>query len=286
MVYAPNKRADQDEAFLAAEVGKLVDQTVKADSVLGRVATHHGTARPSVDFPLFVNPVSTGFTGELTDLPLSNAETASVNVPAYKVTGATQASSEMLADMDPSIAALLGRSISDSVIHTLDAAFLGNEGAVEGTTQVGFDGLQSLAYSEVDTEGEFTLDHVINAVFKAQALSSKPTALVVPPSTAEAISLMKRATDSAEYLTAFQSDGSISVAGTNVPLVVTNYVDAATTGWLVCQEDLRLVVREGTQVRKTYVPQNDSWFISGIGRYGFGSLKPASTVRIWDKTPA
>lgn len=46
MVYAPNKRADQDEAFLAAEVGKLVDQTVKADSVLGRVATHHGTAAP------------------------------------------------------------------------------------------------------------------------------------------------------------------------------------------------------------------------------------------------
>jgi hypothetical protein len=43
----------------------------------------------------------------------------------------------------------------------------------------------------------------------------------------------------------------------------------------------QLVPRSSTSVVKTYVPQNASWFISGIARYGWVNLAPASVIRIF-----
>ena len=62
--------------------------------------------------------------------------------------------------------------------------------------------------------------------------------------------------------------------------MISSLVDVNTVAWAVDATHNRLVLREGTQIVKTYVPQNDSWFISGVARYGWVNLAPASVVRI------
>lgn len=276
MVYSINKRADQDSAFLAHEVGKLVDQTVKAKSIAGQISKHFSTTRPAMDFPLFTTPVDAGFLAELADLPLSNADTASVTATAFKIAGATQASSEMLADMDPAIATQIGTSIADQIIWSLDTAVLGN------TTANGPSGLLSLASTQVDPGASLAnTDAFVKAVFAGQNadVPAKVTHFVVSPQTAEDLSLLKQASGSNQSLLQFQQDGTILVAG--VPILTSSLVDEDTTAWAVDASHSRLVLRAGTQITKTYVPQNDSWFISGVARYGWVNLAPASVVRIF-----
>lgn len=276
MAYTANKRADQDQAFLAHEVGKLVDQTVKAKSIAGQISQTFPTNRPAVDFPLFTAPVTTGFIAELADLPLSNVETDSVTCTAYKVAGATQVSSEMLDDMSPEIADQIGKSIADEIIWSLDTAVLGN------TTSQGPSGLLSLASTQVDPGASLAnTDAFVKAVYAAANadVPASVTHFVVSPETAQALSLLKQASGSNQSLLQFQQDGSILVAG--VPILVSSLVDADTTAWALDASHNRLVMRQGTEIIKTYVPQNDSWFISGIARYGWANLSPASVVRIW-----
>jgi HK97 family phage major capsid protein len=235
-----------------------------------------GTDRPAVDFPLFTTPVTTGFIAELADLPLSNADTSQVTAIAYKIAGATQVSSEMLADMSPDIAAQIGESIANEIIWSLDTAVLGN------TTSNGPSGLLSLASTQVDPGASLAnTDAFVKAVYAAQnaTVPAKVTHFVVSPATAQALSLLKIATGYNSSLLQFQQDGSILVAG--VPILISTLVDGTTTAWAVDASQSRLVLRAGTQVIKTYVPQNDSWFISGVARYGWVNLAPASVIRIF-----
>jgi hypothetical protein len=226
-----------------------------------------------VDFPLFTTPVTTSFIAELDDLPLSNTDTASVNVVAYKVAGATQVSSETLADLDPDIAAQIGNSIADQVIWSLDTAVMSN------TTADGFNGLLSLAYNTVAAGTELTnTDAFVSAVYAAQSANGSLSHFVVSPDTAQSLSLLKDQTGSARNLLDFQQDGSILVAG--VRLLVSSLVDAGTVGWGVDAALARLVLRAGTAITRTYVPQNDSFFISGVSRYGWGHLRPGVVQRI------
>lgn len=277
MVYSPNKRADQDAAFLAHDIGDLVDQTVRAKAVAAAISQPFSTERPAVDFPLLTTPVTTGFVAELADLPLSNIDTGSVTATAFKLAGATQASSEMLDDMNPQVAEQIGASLADNIIWSLDTAVLGN------TTTNGPSGLLSLASGTVDSGASLTnLDPFIAAVFAAQnaTVPAKVDRFLVKPATAEALSKLKVASGSNQSLLQFQEDGSILVAG--VPLLISNLVDANTLAWAVDSSQSRLVLRKGTEVTKTYVPQNDSWFISAIARYGWVNLSPASVIRVYD----
>lgn len=274
--YTPNKRADQDSAFLAHEIGALVDQTVKSKSIAGLISTAVTTNRPAMDFPLLVTPVTTGFVAELADLPLSNLDTASVTATAFKIAGATQVSAEMLDDLDPTIAEQIAQTLSDQVIWSLDTAVLGN------TTTNGPSGLQSLAATVVDPGAGALVntDAFVSSVYRAAnaTVSAKVSHFVVSPATAEALSLMKDSETSARNLLDFMADGSILVAG--VPLLISSLVDSGSVGWAVDKTQSRLVLRSGTTVTKTYVPQNDSYFLSAVARYGWVNLAPASVVRI------
>jgi HK97 family phage major capsid protein len=275
MVYSTNQRSDQDTAFLAHEIGQLVDQTVKSKSIAAHISTVFPTTRPAVDFPLLTTPVTTGFVAELADLPLSNIDTGSVTATAFKVAGATQASSEMLADMDPAIADQIGNSIADQVIWSLDKAVLSS------TTTNGPSGLLSLASTQVEPGAALAnTDPFVEAVFAAQnaAVPAKVTHFLVSLATAEALSKLKVASGSNQSLLQFQQDGSILVAG--VPVLISSLVDAATVAWAVDASHSRLVMRAGTAITKTYVPQNDSYFVSGVARYGWVNLAPASVIRI------
>lgn len=276
MTYSANARADHDSVFLAHEIGKLVDQTVQAKSIASKISVPFGTDRPAVDFPLFTTPVTTGFIAELADLPLSNADTGHVTATAYKIAGATQVSSETLADMSPDIAAQIGESIANEIIWSLDTAVLGN------TTANGPSGLLSLASTQVDPGTSVAnTDSFVKAVYAAQyaTVPAKVTHFVVSPATAQALSLLKVATGYNSSLLQFQTDGTILVAG--VPILVSSLVDGTTVAWAVDASQNRLVLRAGTQVIKTYIPQNDSWFISGVARYGWVNLAPASVIRIF-----
>ena len=283
-----NLTTEHDSAFLAPEVGGLIDQTVQARSVAARISTAFATIRPSVDFPLFTVPVSTGWTGEGAALPVSNSDTASVNVPAFKVTGATEVSAEMLSgDMDPDIAAAIGGSISNNIIRSIDSAVV-----AASTTADGPSGLLSLSYTSQDTGGPtFSLDDLVKAVYTLQATTDSQLSdlvFLMPPASAEQISLTKQQTGSNQYLTSFTQDGSLLVAGANVPVIVSSLVDpivtetTGTAAWLVDKTALRLVRREGARVVRTYQPANDTYFISGLARYGFGSVRDAAIVRVHD----
>lgn len=278
MVYSPNKRSDQDAAFQSHEIGELVDQTVKAKAIAAQISTLRTTTRPAVDFPLITTPVTTGFVAELADLPLSNIDTGSVTATAYKIAGATQVSSEMLDDLDPEIAQEIGNSLADQIITTLDAAVLGN------TTANGPSGLLSLASTQVDPGTSVAnTDPFVKAVYAARnaTVPANVDRFVVSPATAQALSLLKTQTSGSNVnLLEFQEDGTILVAG--VPLLVANFgSDTTTAAWAVDSTQSRLVLRKGTEVTKTYVPQNDSWFISAIARWGWVNLAPASVVRIF-----
>jgi HK97 family phage major capsid protein len=278
MVYSPNKRADHDSAFLAPEIAELLNTTVQAKAVIAHSSVVHGTDRPSVDFPLFTTPVSTGFIAELDTLPLSNADTASVNVVAYKVAGATQVSSETLNDMNPSIAGLIGTSLADQTVWSLDTAFFAN------TTTNGFSGLLSKPYKSQDTNGsEITQDDLIRAIYAVNGAGGlgapKADTVILPVAAAEALSLTKVATGWNTFALPLQSDGS-SLEGLNV--IVSDRVDPATKAWVLDSTKNRLVIRQGTQITRTYIPQNDSWFISAVSHYGWDTLNANSIVRVWD----
>jgi HK97 family phage major capsid protein len=281
MTYTPNKTSDQDSAFLAPEVAALLDTTVKAKAVIAHASQLHSTNRPSVDFPLFTTAVSTGFIGELDDLPLSNADTGSVNVPAYKVAGATQVSSETLDDMDPDIAAMIGTSLADQTIHSLDSAFFA------ASTTKGFVGLLGQSYQSQDTgAASFTQDDIIKAVYLVNGAGGigapKADTLILPVTSAEQLSLTKVGTGYNTYALPLIFDGS-PLEGLKV--IVSDLVDADTFAWVLDSTKNRLVLRKGTQITRTYVPQNDSWFISSVSRYGWDSLNDDAIVRVWNATP-
>jgi HK97 family phage major capsid protein len=281
MTYAPNQRSDQDAAFLAPEIATLLDATVKAKAVTAASSLIHSTARPSVDFPIFTQEVTTGFIAELADLPLSNADTASVNVPAYKVAGATQVSSETLSDMDPEIATLIGTSLADQTVHSLDAAFL----SVASTTN-GFAGLLGKSYLTQDTNAATaSIDDIIHAVFAINGAGGlgapKADTLILSVPSALALSLTKTATGYNTYaLPIVQADGGSVLEGLKV--IVSDLVDSATAGWVLDSTKQRLVLRQGTAITRTYVPQNDSWFISSVSRYGWDTLNQHSIVRLYN----
>lgn len=281
MVYNPNKTTDHDGAFLAPEVAELLDTTVKAKAVIAQCSQLRSTSRPSVDFPLFTTPVGTGFISELDDLPLSNADTASVNVPVYKVAGATQVSSETLSDLDPSIAAEIGQSIADQTIHSLDSAFFA------ASTTKGFAGLLGKSYQSQDTgAATFTQDDIIKAVYMVNGAGGlgtpKADTLILPVASAETLSLTKVGTGYNTYALPLIFDGS-PLEGLKV--IVSDLVDANTFAWVLDSTKNRLVLNKGTQITRTYVPQNDSWFISGVSRYGWGSLNDDAIVRVWNASP-
>ena len=284
MTYNPDRRSNQDSAYLSAEIGKLVDQTVAAKAIAAQISEFVTTERPEYDVPLLTRPVTVGLIDELDDLPLSNIETGSVRIVPEKYAGATEVSSEMLADMDPSIQEQIALTLSQQIIDSLDAAVLGNATAV-GTSTRFVNGLLSLASTDVDTGpvGTITnLDNFVKAIYAAQnaTVPANPTLFLVNPATAQALSLIKVGTGYVSPLLDFQQDGSIVVAGRK--LLVSKHVDALTQFWAITPSQSRLVLRQGTLVTKTYVPQNDSWFISATARWGWANLAPASVIRGYD----
>lgn len=281
MTYTPNVRADHDPAFLAPEIAELLDTTVKAKAVTAQCSQLRSTSRPSVDFPMFTTPVTTGFIDELDDLPLSNADTGSVNIPVYKIGGATQVSSETMDDMDPDIADEVGNSIADQTIHSLDTAFFA------ASTTKGFAGLLGQSYQSQDTgAATFTQDDIIKAVYKVNGAGGlgapKADTLILPVASAEALSLTKVGTGYNTYALPLIFDGS-PLEGLKV--IVSDLVDADTFAWVLDSTKNRLVLKKATQITRTYIPQNDSWFISGVSRYGWDSLNDDAIVRVWNATP-
>jgi hypothetical protein len=96
------------------------------------------------------------------------------------------------------------------------------------------------------------------------------------------LSLTKVGTGYNTYALPLIFDGS-PLEGLKV--IVSDLVDADTFAWVLDSTKNRLVRRKGTQITRTYVPQNDSWFISSVSRYGWGTLNADSIVRVWNQTP-
>ncbi|MFI2841699.1 phage major capsid protein [Mycolicibacterium sp. PDY-3] len=289
MVYAPNKRSDHDDSLLAAEIGALVDQVVKAKSIAAQISLPVSTDRPKYEFPLLTKPVSTAIIDELDDLPLSNFETGSVTAIPRKFAGATNISNEQADDLadgnDALVAEQIGGMLSDQIIASLDASVLANLTAVGTHPTDKFAGLLSYASTAIDTGAIGTInntDNFVKAIYAAQnaAVPGDNGVFIVSPATAEKLSLLKTGTGQNGYLLDFQQDGSIVVAGKK--LLVTSLVDAATQFWYVVPGQQRLVTLQGTEFHKTYVPQNDSWFLSSTYRADFVSLAPETVIRGYD----
>lgn len=283
--------------MLAPELGQSINESVLAKSIAARAATLHGTERPSVNFPIFSEGTldATSFTAELGTLPLGNASTDSVNVVAYKIAGASQVSSEELQDISE-MASYIGQGLADQIVWKLDAAFLSY------TNTDGFAGLQNKAYQYVDTDGAPTVDHVIEAVFKINGAGGinapKANTLILPVATAKLWSEQKTfsstavgdpadvfRTDSTQLVNPLVIDGATIPGLEGINVIVSDLVSVAqhdsiaTDFWLLDSRLQRLVLRTGTQVVKTYVPQNDSWFLSATSRWGFDTLNANSIVR-------
>ncbi len=99
------------------------------------------------------------------------------------------------------------------------------------------------------------------------------------PTTAEALSLLKRASGSNEPLLEFVEDG-IAIAG--LPVITSTAVDAATFAWGIDKTQQRYVLRKGTTVERFPSVTNDGTYVRGISRIGLGFLNPAGIVRLYD----
>ncbi|MGV0603373.1 phage major capsid protein [Mycolicibacterium sp. XJ1904] len=262
------------DAFTPEDFGKLVDLEVQAKSVAARSATVFGTDKVKVNFPLWTADPSVGWYSELDEIIPADGSTDEVEVTPSKTAGLTLISNELKDDSSPEVAKLAGAGLSNQIARAIDAAFLGN------TTAKGPDGLQSIAYSTVDTGAALAnLDPFVSARYAAIDAGSELTSWIVTPETAEAISLLKEASGSNKNLVEFVEDG-LRVAG--LPVLVSDQVDAATVFWGIPKSHVMYVLRKGTSVERFPAVTQDGTYVRAVSRIGIGFLNEAGVVRGYD----
>lgn len=148
------------------------------------------------------------------------------------------------------------------------------------TTTKGPNGLRSLTTQVVDPGSTATnVDSFIGSRFEAEGFGANLTHWLVSPETALGLSLLKRQSGSNESLIDIVQDG-LQVAG--LPVLVSPYVDTATSAWGVDSTQIRFVQRTGTTVERFPSVTNDGQYVRAISRVGFGFLNPAGIVRIYN----
>ena len=240
------------------------------------MSTVHSTSSVKTHFPIWSADMDVAWVPELGTIPSSDGTTAEVTVTPTKIGAITRASSESLADSDPSIATQIAKGLARQISDGIDVAMLGN------TVTSGPSGLLSTAYSTVDTGASITnLDPFLAAVFAAEAVGASLTAWIIHPTQAEILSKIKVATSDNRTLLSYDNRG-LTIAGLQV--IISRHVDATTKAWGVSASRNRTVLRAGTEVVKS----TDTGFtvdavdLRGLARVGFGWLQPAANVRLYD----
>ena len=144
-------------------------------------------------------------------------------------------------------------------------------------------GMCTFAYTTVETGASLAnLDAFIDAKYAALANRGQITSWIVRPDVANAISKLKTASSSNEYLVAFDSNGEMTIAG--VPVLVSDQVDANTKFWGISKSRSVLVIRKGIAVERSTESAFRNYALDLLSnfRYGLGFLHEAANVRGYD----
>lgn len=262
------------DTWTPADFGAVLNKAIQAQSTAFKAATTFGTGKVKVQFPLWNTDPSAAWLDELELIVPTDGSTGEVICIPSKVGGITTLSNEIAKDTDPAIADAAAAGLANQIAHKIDAAFLAD------TTPKANNGLQSIAYSTVDTGASITNeDPWIDALFAAEAVGANIDHWVMHPDTAKVLSKLKKGTGSNERLLERTSDGSF-IAG--IKVLTDTKVDAATKAWGIDSSRIKVVLRQGTEMQRFDVPRQDAIDVRGIARVGFAFLHPQSVVRLYD----
>ena len=262
------------DTWTPADFGKVLNKAIQAKSTAFKAGSEYLTDKVKVQFPLWNSDPAVSWLDELETIVPTDGSTGEVICIPSKVGGIVTLSNEIANDSDPSIAVQAASGVANQIAHSIDAAFLAN------TTAKANNGLLSIASQTVDTGASITNeDPFISAIFKAQSVGANIDRWIMHPNTAETLSKLKKGTGSNERLLQFTTDGAV-IAG--VPVLTDSKVDAATFAWGIDSTRTKVVVTQGTEMRKFDVPRQDAIDVRGIARVGFAFLHPQSIVRLYD----
>lgn len=262
------------DTWTPADYGNLLNKAIQAKSTAFRAASLFSTDKVKVQFPLWVSDPAVNWLAELEEIVPTDGTTGELTVTPSKVGGITTLSNEITNDSDPEIADSIQGGLANQVAHSIDGAFLAN------TTAKANNGLLSIAYSTVDTGAAITNeDPFIDALFAAESVGANIDRWIMHPDTAKVLSKLKKGTGSNERLLQRTADGAM-IAG--IPVLTDPKVDAATKAWGIDSTRTKVVLRQGTEVRRFDVPRQDAIDIRAIARVGFAFLHPQSVVRLYD----
>ena len=122
-------------------------------------------------------------------------------------------------------------------------------------------------------------DPFIDAIFAAEAVGANIDRWIMHPDTAKVLSKLKKGTGSNERLLERTTDGAF-IAG--IKVLTDPAVDADTKAWGIDSTRLKIMLRQGTEMRLFDVPRQDAIDVRGIARVGFAFLHPESVVRLYD----
>ncbi|MCB1288291.1 MAG: phage major capsid protein [Mycobacterium sp.] len=266
-------------------VGPLIVDPLKAASTAIAISTNVSTSSPSFRIPIVAADPAGGWYAEGSDISLTDAEIAEINVVPKKMAVLSKISNELANDSSPAAAQVIGEGMSRSIARKLDAAFFGN------TVANGPSGLLSLSDVSTVAGGDLTdLDPFAEAISALEAIGCEATAFVASATDTLHLQTLKAfdgATQSNQPLLSPTGDATSAtkrqILGVPLYTVPDGVVEDGTI-WALDRSRSFVVMRQDVQLevdRSVYFA-SDSVGIRAIIRVGFGfPTEPAICKITW-----
>ncbi|MCH9732272.1 MAG: phage major capsid protein [Actinomycetia bacterium] len=263
-------------------VGPLLIEPLQDMSHAMQVATVLQTDSESYRLPVLRDEATAAWTQENAEIDLSDATFAEVNVGFFKLAGLVRLSAELVESSEPEAAATVGASLARSIARSIDLAYWGS------TVSNGPSGLESLASVQtVDAGATWTsLDPMIEAISKLQAVGAKGTNFVTAASTALELAKLKRYTGATEsnenLLQPSPTDATVmQINGVPISVVPDGVIDPGVV-WLSDKSRSYVILKRAVtlDVSREAFFTADAVAVKATVRTGFGFPSETSFVRI------
>lgn len=264
---------DGATGILPTEYADLIVGPVTAEAVPFRteVATTIRTASHEVRVPILREDAGAAWVREGEEIDPDDPTLDELTIAPAKVAGLTIISRELAEDSSPEAAELVGQSLARSIVAQVNAAFL------TGLPAPAPAGLPAATATQITVSGVDEAERanayvytLRNAVSQVRAHGGTPSAVLMNPADAFAMSAVTEAEGSRRFL----MESAETVEG--LPVIQSAAVPVG-RAWVVDHTQVLTVLREGT----TVAVSSDAYFSSdrvavrATMRVGFGFPAPA-----------
>lgn len=264
--------------LLVDDVATLLVQPTINLAIADKVATTVTTPSTVFRVPSVTADPSAAWVTEGSEIPVSNATVAELDVTPAKLAGLSVISSELAADSSPAAAQVVGDGLARDMSRRLDAAFFGALPAPAPAGLAALSGVQSV----IDAAAFASLDAFITAISLAETVGATITDFAVGPTTALQLAKIKELSGGTRPLLSMGDPTAPSrrmISG--VPLHVSAAIPDG-IAWALDRSRVWLVVREDSTViaDSSVFFTSDRVAVRGTMRVGFAFPHAASIVRI------